>query len=557
MKEKYLTIIWALIVTILGALCIYEYIGLSYNLQSIYDEGFFYITSVLKDKTSIGVRPLTLSQDAIHALIPNIEQCDVLALRRYAYWMKGISFVFLIGCSCFYIFRRYGEMRIHIYLSLVASYLLVATLLLPSIVLNMNDIVSALIAVSFGLCLLSSVSSNRIVKYMEIVLLGVVIVFVMLCNAPAGCMLAALCALYLIIDDYRGIKDSFKVLLFGLTGILFGSIITHFFIISIPDIIDFVHQGVSHTTASAQTGSHSLTKIISVIFIGMRDLFITTLALCGITYIGKLTLEKFKRSWLTLLIVLFCFAVMYVWQAKPSISIAAVLCWFLIMFIAYRIQHDGFDKKDIWLLLFSFVLPLGVVFGTNTSILGKATDNCITWGILLFLLYYLSRPKVRRYAVFGIFVVTCLILQKAELRSRINPKDTYQFEHETPISRMNLNKNQVMFYNEVYDVLAEKGYKEGKDTLLGFCFNELTIVAMGANPYTRDQSPDEFLAHDFNELPCPKYIILSEWDSIVLFDCFRKSNWGFPESYEYFKMNNNPDPNSGYNYTQSMIYCKQ
>lgn len=34
-------------------------------------------------------------------------------------------------------------------------------------------------------------------------------------------------------------------------------------------------------------------------------------------------------------------------------------------------------------------------------------------------------------------------------------------------------------------------------------------------------------------------------------------NWDFPDAYDYYKLENNPDPNSGYNMTQSMIYCRK
>ena len=131
------------------------------------------------------------------------------------------------------------------------------------------------------------------------------------------------------------------------------------------------------------------------------------------------------------------------------------------------------------------------------------------------------------------------------------------FEAERPIARMNLSHNQKAFYEEVHTILSKYGYKGKQDTLLGFCFNEMTVVAMDAIPYTNDQQPEEFLLHDLENLPYPKYMILSEWDSIVLYDRLLELNWDFPVAYDYYKLENNPDPNSGYNMTQSMIYCRK
>jgi hypothetical protein len=136
-------------------------------------------------------------------------------------------------------------------------------------------------------------------------------------------------------------------------------------------------------------------------------------------------------------------------------------------------------------------------------------------------------------------------------------KEKLHFNEGSAIASMNLTYNQKTFYDEVYGVLSENGYRSNIDTLLGFCFNEMTIVAMDAIPYTNDQQPEEFLLHNFDDLPCPKYIIFSEWDSIVLYNHLSQLDWNFPEGYYYYKCISNPDPNSGLGMTQSMIYCRK
>ena len=120
---------------------------------------------------------------------------------------------------------------------------------------------------------------------------------------------------------------------------------------------------------------------------------------------------------------------------------------------------------------------------------------------------------------------------------------------------MRLDENQFGFYKEVYDILNDYGYKSKQDTILGFCFNEMTIVAMDAVPYTNDQLPEEFLLHDKDELVKPTFMILSEWDVEVLKPVFETLDWGSAEEYDVYKLKNNPDPNSGYSMTQSTLYC--
>ena len=66
MKQKSLTIVWAFIVFALTTICALEYNALAYNLQSVYDEGFFYVTSVFAHQPIADTQPLTLAQDAIN-----------------------------------------------------------------------------------------------------------------------------------------------------------------------------------------------------------------------------------------------------------------------------------------------------------------------------------------------------------------------------------------------------------------------------------------------------------------------------------------------------------
>lgn len=557
MKQKSLTIVWAFIVFALTTICALEYNALAYNLQSVYDEGFFYVTSVFAHQPIADTQPLTLAQDAINTLVPNIRQYDVLALRQYGFLAKSIAFLFLIFCSCFYVYRRHKEKRIHIYLALIASYLLLGTHLLPGDLINMNDVILILITAAFSLCLLCSAISKSYIRYIGVTLIGIVATFTLLCNLPAGCMLIALCGLFLILDDGYSHKKLLSTALFGILGLALGLCLTHFFIISLQDCFEFLRKGITQTTGGGRASHHSLTRVILVIFFGIRDLTITTLLLCGITYIGKIFQQKFNKDWLTIPLALICFFIIYKWQVKPGMTIASILCWQTIMFLTYHLRSKALDNKTLLLIIFSFILPIGVVFGTNTSIIGKAMACGTPWGLLLFYMYYQARPEVRKYTIAGFAIVACCLLSQVNYSLLFAKQEKLHFDAETPIARMNLNHNQKAFYDEVYAILSDYGYKGKQDTLLGFCFNEMTVVAMDAVPYTNDQQPEEFLLHDLENLPCPKYMIFSEWDSIVLYNRMTELNWDFPDAYDYYKLENNPDPNSGYNMTQSMIYCRK
>ena len=553
--SKVQVITFLLIVIFLLGICIYKYTLLAYGLQSVYDEGFFYITSLFINDIVVSTQPLSLSIDMIDALIPDIKQYDVLTLRQYAYLAKSISFLMLLFCSCIFLHKCYSEKRFSIYLALIASTLLIANRLLPSLVFNMNDIMLVLVTCAFSLCLLFSSFQNVSLRYCVALLIGIISWFTLICNLPAGCMLIVLCGVFMLLYGGFSVKKMKCVILFGLVGIIIGVGITHFFIISLSDCYVFLQKGIIQTTSGGRASHHSLTRVILVIFFGLRDLAITTFLLCGITYITKFLHKLHRKGWLTILFSVVCFFIAYKWQVKPQIYITSVLCWLTIIFLKYHIKLNTLSRNEIIIICISFIMPICLGFGTNTNILSKALSCGSVWSLLIFLFYYKSQPEVRKYFICGIIIIAYVLLHDFDFN--LQNQEELHFTKAEPIATMNLTANQKAFYDEVYDVLSDNGYNMGVDTLLGFCFNEMTIVAMDAKPYTNDQQPEEFLLHDLSIVPAPKYMILSEWDSIVLYNRFSELEWDFPNGYRYYKCKSNPDPNSGYNMTQSIIYCKE
>lgn len=386
-------------------------------------------------------------------------------------------------------------------------------------------------------------------------LLGIVGYITLLCNLPAGCVLIVLCAAFLMWDKYKGVKECLYIILCGLIGIVVGVGLVHFFIISIPDIYGFVQENFLQTTNVEQANAHSLGKVLFVIFFGFRDLLITTLALCGITFVSLVVHGRWNLSMLTIGVAVICFIIVNIWMVRPEITIAAVMCWLVVMFLVYHRRNYYIDNQDILLILFAFILPIGTVFGTNTTILGKAIACSASWGFLLFYMYYLSRLEVRKYAAVALLLAMCCVMQEVNLLGMTHQQGKNLFGKESPISRIYLNDNQKAFYTEVDSVLVKNGFNRGNDTILGFCFNDMTILAMNAVPYTNEQQPEEFYHHNPEELPIPRYMIFTEWDSIVLYNRLAESVWDFPENYTYYKCINHPDPTSEYRHTKSMIYC--
>lgn len=284
----------------------------------------------------------------------------------------------------------------------------------------------------------------------------------------------------------------------------------------------------------------------------------TLVMLCGITYLCGLIQHELGKKWLTIVVGVVLFVIMYKWQVKPEIKIVSIVTWMVLM--SWVIMRDAQPDVRIWddkiiLVLFLFLMPMAISVGSNLGFMNKATTFIVPWGVLLYFLSDMTTNSNKLFSV-GILVFVFSLILFGHCRGLLlQQHDDAVFADEYPIARMQLNENQFGFYKEVYDVLNDYGYKSQQDTILGFCFNEMTIVAMDAVPYTNDQLPEEFLLHDKGMCVKPTFMILSEWDVEVLKPFLTLLVGEIAEEYDVFKLKNNPDPDSGYSMTQSTLYC--
>lgn len=555
----YKTLGWSVLVLVLLLLYVLIYCNLGQNLQTVFDEGFYFLDFKSDDVYTVSTRPLSLSGELMKAVFPDVVSMDVLALRRLAYCMKGLGIGFLLLGAFVFLYKKKQEESLASYLSLSACVLLLGLFVMPSVVVNSNDVTLFLEMIMLALSLVA-ISVNRAwSRGLCVGLIGCFSFFAMLCNAPAGVMQLFLCFLFLSFykgfDKLKLIRDMAGLLL----GAILGFVLTHFFVVRMGDVIVFVQEALGQTTNGSSASHHSLTKLAILVLLNLRDLVMTLVMLCGITYLCGLIHHAMGKKWLSIVVGVALFVVMYKWQVKPEIKIASIVTWLVLMSLV--IMRDAqlnarILDDNVILILFLYLMPMAISVGSNLGFMNKATTFIVPWGILLYFLSNLTE-RVNRLFSNGLLIFVFSLVLFGHFRGMLSRQhdDKVSFTNEYPIARMQLDENQFGFYKEVYDILNDYGYKSRQDTILGFCFNEMTIVAMDAVPYTNDQLPEEFLLHDKDVLVKPTFMILSEWDVEVLKPVFETLDWGSAEEYDVYKLKNNPDPNSGYSMTQSTLYC--
>lgn len=552
--------VWIAVILLLLVLYIDAFLHLNYGLKSVFDEGFFFLFFKPEEVFTVFTKPLSLSGEVLKAFLPGVQEWDVLTLRRVSFGLKGLGIAMLILSSCYFVSKEREEKSLSALLSLVACIMLMGLFVLPSVVVNMNDELVFVEAIVLSFCLLAVSSKKDWGRCLWVGLVGLFSLFGMLCNAPGGFMLCLLSSLFLVLYNGYDKKKLFKTLLAQFAGLVLGVLVMHFAVISIGGVVDFVKAALMQTTSGGNASHHSLSQLVLRMLFDARDCVIILTLLCGISYLCGLVQRKIGKRWLTAIVGIVLFVVLYKWQAKPEIKFAGIVTWIVLMTcVVYgKKKENGGSWNDVVLVVFLFLLPFGLSFGSNLGILTKAATFILPWGVLIFVLSYVTRIQNRLFSNgILVFVFALVLFGHARGLARRNHSNTDVFSKEYPIARMQLNKDQFAFYNEVHGILSDYDYRSGQDTILGFCFNEMTIVAMDAVPYTNDQLPEEFALHPKNELVEPRFMILSEWDEEVLKPFFKSLAWKFPEGYDCYKLVNNPDPDSGYNKTQSTLYCRK
>lgn len=551
-------IFWSAVVLFLLALYGYIYVHLENDLKTIFDEGIFFLGLKFGSSFVVQAPSLSLCGAVEKAFFPCIEDLDVLALRRLAFGVKGIGMTFLLISSCFFLYKDRKEKQLSSYLVMVACILLMGLFVMPSVVISSNDMALFFEMTSLSFCLLTVSTTKKAWEYVCMGLTGLSCFFAMLVMPPGGVMIGVLCFLFLIF--YRGFdKKKLLEVFFGMfSGVAIGVVIMHLFVISLPEVAAFIKQALDSTSDGANSSHHSLANLFVQFLLNIRDLIMTVTILCGVAFVSDLVYRKCGRIWLAVLVGVLLFVILYKWQVKPGIGFASIVSWLLLMtlLLLTKDKKNVVNWNDVALVMFLWLLPFGQSLGSNLGFLYKSTVFIMPWGVLLFFMYYLTKQTNQLFAK-GIlaFVFALVLFNNIRGMARQDNSDTVAFAKEYPIARMQLNKDQYSFFEEVYGIMEDYDYRSKMDTVLAFCFNEMTIVAIDAVPYTSDQLPNEFLLHDKNKLVRPTFMILSEWDLDVLETLYEELGWNYPDAYDRYELINNPDPNAGYSMTQSTLFC--
>ena len=314
-----LLVISLLAVLALAALYLIAFHCLGKDLKSLFDEGFFYLGLKSRESFTVFTQPLSLGNELLSAIWPDLGQRDILALRKLAYLSK-LTGLLILSVSAFFFFRRERRsLSADSGLLLVSCIFLFGLYIIPSIVININDELVFLEMIVLALCFFALGTEKKWLKGVLSGLVGVFSFLAILCNAPGGIMLYLLSVLFICL--YPGWRQSGAgwVIPASILGLMVGLGVMHFFVIRVPDFIAFLQTGIAQTSGGYAAAHHSLSRLLVSILLNIRNLIITVVSLLGITFVAVWIKRFTKKDWPAILVGLILFAIYFKWQVKPSV----------------------------------------------------------------------------------------------------------------------------------------------------------------------------------------------------------------------------------------------
>lgn len=539
-----------LIFIISVAVIIIRFINLDKGFFSFYDEAYF----------------LLKAREVTDGIITGKSQWNFLAVHWFPFWDLSDA-----------VFSRAAGNILAILAAIVATissaisfkrnywfkYLSVSLLVFFSIggqicYVNMQ---AFLLCVALSAFLIYAKIEKEAVKRAMLVIAGFAGGLSLFVIMPGGALTLLCFAIVVILLNRGNLRNGFLQLAFGVIGVAISLAYLHFFICNLKDVLDAMSFTATYFTKSGY--HYDPLSFVTAIGLFLRDCIFIFVFYCGAYYIaGKFNFPKFK--WISGVIYLALIFVYTYYQKKPVISSAM----FFSSLVVIPFVFDNLGKlslKDVFsemgvINAFLFCFPLIASMGTNTALSGRIGCFIISWCFIWFGVESSEESvKPKWYVTFAALLIILLPAVKGAVSTLRDTENCVHFEKGNPdFAKLYINERQKDYFDNVYDLMKEYGYKENGSVVFTAQFDYATILAFNAKLSSNFHQINNFLYWDKSQMIKPDFIILSGWDETVIGEELAKTGWGWPEEFDAYVMGT-PETTvlTSADIEQRTVYCRK
>ena len=522
--------------------------GLSFNIDSLFDEGFLYV--FVQDALNGHIDGSTQWANMMVAFLPQSICASVLAMRKIG-WLVSV-----ISAIIFFLITQRATETVK---EKIFYFILVLFMMLPcmgGIMMHYNEISQFMLIISCATLYRLCTGENKYKNIIWAILTGLLITFALFAILPSAVIIGGCSVLLVLICYWNQKNDMLLYLTGGIMGIGLALLVVQLCVADLSTIYE-------RMTATAQTITTLNRGYDPISFAVKILLFLRDFSFCVFVIIGVYAFSKWITGWSKWL----AFGVYAValwlysrYQVKPNLTLPMLMSMLWVVPIYAYAQEKGssMNIKNVFsfdnvFILFLIAFPLLASIGTNVYLGGKMAYFLVPWALLMLKLKNIQHDTLFRNA--GLLVISLILI--LSFRGKLGSFDYHSPQVQSGgFAGLHMTEAQYQHFTLVDSIVSQYDFKRNESVVFSTQLSSVTMSYIEGVPYGNYFQPMDFFANSDTGKEKPDFIFLCKYDIDVAGETIRKMNWGWPDEFDEYYIGTPETVVTGYP-TERWLYCRK
>lgn len=521
--------------------------GISYNVDSIYDEGFLYFSQ--QSALNGHISGISQGVNIIAAFLEEKVCSSIFNLRIAAFVLK-------LACAvifCFITSSLFGNGWKHNIGYFIMS-LLMLTPHMSDLVLCQNGLAQFFFCIALALGV-KVLLIDSVYNILWCCLLGICWTLGFFSILPGAVLLAGCLLLLFFTRFWAEWKKIIVYLLATISGIFISVLLIHLCVNDIHNVFDAMIE-TGKTVTTLNRGYDPLSFFINLLLF-LRDWILCVMVIVGIMHVSE-RINSMGFKWFAQVFLVGMMLVYMYYQKKPMVTLSMFMSSIWVTQLYHNrklmIHNKSILNFETALNIFLIFAPIILSIGTNTYLGGKMAFFMLPWTLLIYRLGWKSQSiPMRKEVCFVICILLIVPFAQFVKQTRV---DSVQVE-KGPLKGMHLTKQQAMHFIECERIVSDYNFQPKRSVIYSTQLGMMTTCYLNGINCANYFQPMDFVAHARQDnLPIPDFLFLCDYDITISGDAMREIGWGWPDDFDVYDVGTPETIDVGYPTTRK-LYCRK
>lgn len=521
--------------------------GITYNVDSIYDEGFLYFSQ----QSALNGHISGISQGVnIIATFLGEKVCSSIYNLRVAAFMLKLLCAILF---CFLTSSLFGRGWKH-HLGYLIVCMLMLTPHMSNLILCQNGLAQFFFCITLALGV-KVLLIDSIYNILWCCLLGICWTLGFFSILPGAVLLAGCLLLLFFTRFWAEWKKIIVYLLATIFGIFISVLLMHLCVNDIHNVFDAMIE-TGKTVTTLNRGYDPLSFFINLLLF-LRDWILCVMVIVGIMHVSE-RINSMGFKWFAQVFLVGIMIVYMYYQKKPMITFSMFICSIWIALL-YHKRNLFVHSRPLWnfenlLNIFLVFAPVILSIGTNTYLGGKMAFFMLPWTLLIYRLGWKSQSiPMRKEVCFVICILLIIPFVKFIKQTRV---DSVKVE-KGPLKGMHLTQQQAIHFSECEQIVVDYNFQPKQSVIYSTQLGMMTTCYLDGVNCANYFQPMDFVTNARNDkLSRPDFMFLSDYDLDISGKELEQIGWGWPNEFDAYDVGTPETIDVGYPTTRK-LYCRK